>query len=298
MVDQVPRTYDAGPFLLAVTFPKEHVQQALEYKHQAGDLFVLTYPKNGTTWMQQIVYSILNDGKSLKGSNIFDTFIELRGLSSVARKEPIAIKSHILPDLIWDKTSPDAKYIIVVRNPKDTCVSHYHHTKGFPQFYFTEGKFDVFFDLWIDGKVEYGDYFKWIASAVKHKDEPNVLFMTYESMKKDNELAIQRVAAFLSDATNDYGTRFATDKEYRDRILEHSSVSSMRKKINEDLRKSNAPQGTDHKDMTLEFVRKGQTGDWKTLMTKEQSERMSAKFRQFAEHDPQLMSVWDDYTWL
>ena len=232
----VPLTYDAGPFKLAVTFPKQHLYQAIEYKHQPGDLFVLTYPKNGTTWTQQLVYSILNDGQSAGGSQLAGKFIEHVGLAAVSYTGSNAIKCHILPDLIWSKTHPEAKYIIVLRNPKATCVSHFHHTRGFPSFHFQDGSFDVFFDLFMTGDVEYGSYFTWITSAIKHRHDDNVLFLTYEFMKKDTEAAAHRIAQFLSTSEQDFGSRFVHDHEYRSRILKHASVSCMRKHINEEMR--------------------------------------------------------------
>ena len=50
--------------------------------------------------------------------------------------------------------------------------------------------------------------------------------------------------------------------------------------------------------MTLEFVRKGQVDDWKNLMTRDQSERMSERFREAVKQHPDLMNIWDDYSWL
>ena len=292
----LPVYYDAGPFLLATAFPQEHLQQALEYKHKSGDVFVVTYPKNGTTWTQQLVYTIMNDGQFGGMDEMVGGFIDMIGSAAVTSVTTRAIKSHIIPDLLWKNAHAAAKYIIVVRNPKDTCVSHFHHTKGLPFYNFRDGRFDDFFDLFMTGEVEYGDYFKWIVSASKHRNDDNVLFLTYESMKKDTEAAAHRIAQFLSTDEVDYGSRFVSDLEYRSRILKHSSVSFMKANINEAMR-SNWPSAGGQ-EMTLEFVRKGEVNDWKNLMTGDQSERMSDRFRETAKQHPDLMTIWDDYSWL
>ncbi|CAF2755760.1 unnamed protein product, partial [Rotaria sp. Silwood2] len=54
MIDglRVPSNLDADNFL-----------SGLQYKAQPGDIFIATYPKSGTTWMEVIVYSLLNNGK-------------------------------------------------------------------------------------------------------------------------------------------------------------------------------------------------------------------------------------------
>ena len=46
-------------------FPVEGFLSGLQYKAGPDDLFLVTYPKCGTTWMQHTVYLILNNGKPL-----------------------------------------------------------------------------------------------------------------------------------------------------------------------------------------------------------------------------------------
>ncbi|GBO22360.1 hypothetical protein AVEN_221584-1 [Araneus ventricosus] len=69
-----------------------------------------------------------------------------------------ALKVHLPFNLTpW---SDKAKYIYVTRNPKDCCVSYYHHMKNIPGHGF-KGTFDQFFELikWNSGKIDYEDYF-------------------------------------------------------------------------------------------------------------------------------------------
>ena len=70
---------------------------------------------------------------------------------------PRIIKSHMplsmLPPAVFEK---GCKVIYVCRNPKDTCVSYFHHTALlFPDFKET---FEHFETMFMQGKLEYGSY--------------------------------------------------------------------------------------------------------------------------------------------
>ena len=46
-------------------FPVEGFDSGQRYRAAAGDIFVASYPKCGTTWTQYIVYLLQNDGLPL-----------------------------------------------------------------------------------------------------------------------------------------------------------------------------------------------------------------------------------------
>ncbi len=48
--------------------------------------------------------------------------------------------------------------IFVARNPRDVCVSYYHHTKTLDRAYRFGGDFDQFSDLFRQGKINFGSY--------------------------------------------------------------------------------------------------------------------------------------------
>ena len=301
MPGKLPTYYDAGPFSLCPVFPSEHVKQALVYKHQPDDLFIATFPKNGTTWSQQIVYSILNNGDYGGAQAIDNSFLEMAGSDNVPRTTTgrTMIKTHLRLDLIQDNLNPQAKYIVILRNPKDTCVSYYHHHRMFSFYDFTEGDFNDFYRLFADGKNEFGDYFHWISAAMRYVNHDNFLFLTYESMKKDIAAAIGKIADFMStDDEHDYVKRWNEDHEYRQRILHHCSLSYMKKHLNPDMTQVLKQQFEADTGSEVEFVRKGSVNAWHQVMSLDQSERLSAKFKETASLHPQLMSMWQDYSWL
>ncbi|KAL3194026.1 hypothetical protein MRX96_001936 [Rhipicephalus microplus] len=47
---------------ISCIFQEPVIKEGLAYKPKPGDVFIVSYPKCGTTWMQHIVYAIYNDG--------------------------------------------------------------------------------------------------------------------------------------------------------------------------------------------------------------------------------------------
>lgn len=64
---------------------------------------------------------------------------------------------------------------------------------------FQNGNFDDYFELFMDGKVDFGDYFDNLLSWYEHRNDSNVLFITYEQMKKDPKTYILKIAEFMGE---------------------------------------------------------------------------------------------------
>ena len=67
-------------------FDEDFVQKAIDYKARDDDIFITTYPKCGTTWTQQIVSLLFNNGNELdseKGVFKHSPFLELYGVDVV-----------------------------------------------------------------------------------------------------------------------------------------------------------------------------------------------------------------------
>ena len=45
------------------------------------------------------------------------------------------------------------------------------------------GPLRIFFECFVAGEVDFGDYFDNLTSWYVHKDDQNILFLTYESIK-------------------------------------------------------------------------------------------------------------------
>lgn len=167
---------------------------ALSYQAREDDLFIVTYPRSGTTWMQNIVYNLLNNGKSfdVDRQHFFEQNPALEidgeiGLNLLQR--PGAIKTHLPIDRV--PFHSQAKYICVVRNPKDVCISYFI-------FYNTWGDvpkldFNQFFEHFIKGYLPFNDYFEGLRLVWQRRHDKNVLFLCYEQMRSDLSAVITKV---------------------------------------------------------------------------------------------------------
>ncbi|XP_037275794.2 sulfotransferase ssu-1 [Rhipicephalus microplus] len=304
---------------LHTVFAAENIRSALSYEPLEGDVFIVSYPKCGTTWLQHIAINVLSGG-SLTPDEVErvrnSTYLEFIGAEGARRlKRPVPIKTH----LPFDKQphSANAKYIYVTRNPYDCCVSFYHHCKGLPWYRFTGGSFDNFVDAFVRGKVTYGDYFDHLLSWYDHRNDPNVLFLTYEDLKKDPTTSVLRIADFLG--AREYGERLRTHPDVLEKVLNGMSLESMRKltftiKVSNGTSLAGRPGGTDDispgnklknmdsnncssKELAAksllsgQLVRKGVVGDWKNQFSSEQLKRMKAWIT-LKTQDSDVMTLW------
>lgn len=77
---------------------------------------------------------------------------------------------------------------ISARNPKDTIGSFYYHHLSFSLFEFDEKNFDIFFSLFLEKRLEYGDYFDVVPEWwQRSKEKSNIHFVLYEVLKTDFE---------------------------------------------------------------------------------------------------------------
>jgi hypothetical protein len=243
-------------------FPPEGFTSGINYQAQKDDTFIVTYPKCGSTWTQYIVWLLINDGQPMTSNQTLDQDIphlEEVGAEVIASlASPRFIKTHLPYHLT--PYHPDAKYIYVARNPFDCVVSFYHHTKGFVKHYnFAEGTFNDFFACFLAGEVDFGDYFDHLLSWYPYFDHPQVLWLTYEELKKDTSSQIKCIGEFLG---LNYYQNLA-------KIIKHSSFHQMSQQQQRwcSQRPENMPP----------FIRKGEVGDYTNYLSPSQIQALKDK---------------------
>jgi hypothetical protein len=165
----------------------------LDFVPRPDDLFIVTYPRSGTTWMQMILYQLATDG-SLEFEHIYQVcpyFENSLGMKSGFANVPAprTFKSH----LTYRQIPKGCKYVYVARNGKDVVTSYFHFSRSHLGF---RGTFDEFFDQFVRGKVESGSWFDHVQGWWAHRDDPNVLFLHYEDLLDDLDDCLRRIAAF------------------------------------------------------------------------------------------------------
>lgn len=110
--------------------------------------------------------------------------------------EPRVFKTH-LPYCLVPKGFDEAnkpRYIYVMRNPKDVFVSIYNHRRNMP--YLVEiPTWDEAFKRLITGDSAFGLHFDHVLGWWKQRDDPNILFLTYEDRIK--EMLLTRLQSSL-----------------------------------------------------------------------------------------------------
>ncbi|KAH8020442.1 hypothetical protein HPB51_001740 [Rhipicephalus microplus] len=339
-------------------FYREYIESAMDYVHRKDDLFIVTYVKCGTTWMQHIVYLIQNDGvppanavhnlfasatpkiisshvkekaemsslfvheedervpltscvvypgPSLEQAYFLNLHMDNRKIFRICGadcmqwvKRPGAVKTHL--PLHQMRCSPEAKYIVVIRNPFDVLVSM-HHFWFMISAYEYEGDFNDSFENFMNNYMESGDYFAFYRDWYERSADPNVLFVVYEDMKKDPEAAVLKVARFLGP---EYEQRLlANDGKILKDVIKYSRVDEMKKYTNDMIHDFYATdfafQGEQYSGLRkfhevvhnarsredgpaasadkIYYVRKGVVGDWKNYFSPEQEKRLKERFQ-------------------
>jgi hypothetical protein len=239
----------------------------LEFEPRPDDIFIVTYPRSGTTWMQMILYQLTTDG-SMDFPHIYEycPWFEhslLAGGGFEGRPSPRLFKSHLPYRRI---PRGPCKYIYVARNGKDVAVSYFHLYQSHNGH---QGSFADFFDHFLRGKVEAGSWFEHVAGWWRHRHDPNVLFLRYEDLLADLEGCLRRITAFCGfDVAAD---RFPS-------ILERCSFAFMKEHESQfdPLTGMVWEQGS----QPNAFLRTGRAGDWKGRLSPEQEARFDWAFRE------------------
>ena len=174
------------------------------FKPRPSDVFIVTYPKSGTTWMSQVCHMLR--GGDMNFGDItevcpWDARAEISGqdLNDDQIKNPRIFTSH----LHYEEIAKGGKYIYVARNPEDVLVSFFHFIPGVRGLKQDDLSLQQFADsIFIKGAGKFGTIWDQFMSWYKVKDDSNVLWVFYEDMKCDLKNQIERVATFLAIPTN------------------------------------------------------------------------------------------------
>ncbi|KAL0276597.1 UNVERIFIED_CONTAM: hypothetical protein PYX00_004140 [Menopon gallinae] len=177
---------------------------------------------------------------------------------------PRFVKTHLpwelLPKQI-EVVQPKVRVpiVYVARNPKDMCVSYYHYCLLIHNM---KGSFEDFCELFLKGKAPIGPIWSHILGFWRRRHQPNILFLKYEDMKKDQAGAIRKAAQFLN--------KTLTEEEIQ-KLAEHLSFNNMRQNpavnLEPIISRKMGPEFLKNND--IRFIRKGQVGDYKNYMSEE-----------------------------
>lgn len=237
----------------------------------SGDLFIVGFPKSGTSWLQVMVSRLWDDWQTCGG--------ELRKVPSLHGKEtkpghyygfadclalasPRLIKTHLPVPLMPAQWPERGQVIHITRNPKDVAVSLFHELRHMKRTnakgtQFVEN-FDELFRRFVEGNVPWGPFVDNVLSW-NSIDHPSLMKITYEDLRRNTRNVLERIVDFVGRPV----LPGRIEQVVAETEFNEMRKSEIRFQINHpDLRE----------DTATPFMRKGQIGDWVDVFTADQSE--------------------------
>lgn len=195
--------------LLARMMTAQGIEQGMGIQLRPSDIVISPFGKCGTTWLQQITHTLRT-----RGDMDFDDISRVvpwlepstdlgLDLDAEQKANPRLFKSH----LDAHRVPKGGRYIVACRDPRDAVYSMYRFMEG---WFLEPGA--VSLDDFARGTFiaagnapgsSGGDYWTHLTSWWARRNDPDVLFMAYEHMKRDLAATIRTVADFMDIALDD-----------------------------------------------------------------------------------------------
>lgn len=227
--DPLTRTVGIRPPFPHGPISSEGVDHARMFRPRSSDVFILTPPKTGTTWMQMLCHCLRTQGRVLEFEDIYQVvpWDQLawdlgQNLSDEQVAFPRLFKTHLRISSI----NRGAKYICLVRRVEDVAVSWWNflRPKDIPPLrqYGTVSQF-VFDEGFFAGGMRFGatiwEYYVEFYQALRL---PEVLVLCYEDLVADLPMHLHVIAKFMDLPKGALG-----DSAVLDRIVDLCSKQGM-----------------------------------------------------------------------
>lgn len=274
-----------GMYLPTTLHPPESLKYYEDFTFRPDDILIVTYPKSGTTWMQEIVPLIVSEGDftpvlTVPNWDRVPWLEEHRAmlLNLEERASPRIFATHYHRQMMNEsffKIKP--RVLHVLRNPKDVFTSSFHYY-GMASYLVNPGTQDEFMEKFLDGKIMFGSWFDHVKGWL-NAEEPT-LHIFYEEMIADLKASVEKIAKFLGKSLS---------AEVIEKIADKCVFKNM--KQNKMSNYSLVPQEFMDQKKT-EFLRKGIAGDWKNHFTEAQEQRFNALYKDKMK-DVKFKFMWD-----
>lgn len=195
---------------------EKYRQLRCEYGERERDIYVSTYSRSGTTWMQLILYQLTTEG-SMDFEHIFEVspwlyYSALRNMPAVQVPDPRILKTHDE----YEFYSPETKgrFVYVLRDGRDVLNSFYFHKKYAKGY---TGSFDEHVRNFIHN-TEY-NWFRHVRGWLENRHGFPILYVKYEDLVNDLDTEVGRIADFCGIVLN---------PALGERVRQHTSFTFMK----------------------------------------------------------------------
>ena len=272
-------------------YPEIHLPGLLafcdDFKPLDTDIFLLSLPKSGTTWLKALVFATAHrkDHSPFAPDHpllrlhphdcvpmVDEVFGQGQESKLDALPSPRILNMHAAyPLLPQSLTSSECKFIYICRDPKDTMVSGWHFGNRVVQDGRepVPGQFDKAFESFCRGLSPFGPFWEHILGHWREslKRPWKILFLKYEDMMEDPEGNLRKIAEFLE-------CPFSKEEE-KDGVAEGIvRLCSFQKLSGLEVNRT-GDRGLKH--LAIEnssYFRKGKVGDWKNYLTADMVEKL------------------------
>lgn len=178
------------------------------------------------------------------------------------------LKSHLsanmLPTEFWTK---NPKTIYMTRDVKDAVLSRYHMYKG---IHYWTGDLESFLDAFLADDLAYLPYWPHVFEYYALRNQPNIYFTSFETIKKDLKGNLRNICKFLETPYTE---------ELLDEAVVYLSFDKMKNsKANRESKETFLKQLTKlgWKDPEFDFYRKGKVGSFKEELPEGYAEKIDA----------------------
>ncbi|CAF4843677.1 unnamed protein product [Pieris macdunnoughi] len=263
---------------------KELASQYYNFELRPDDIFLLGFPRSGTTRCQEAIWLLNNNldyekaqsaviddrcplleleiqysTLSVSENNLEDDLLEKSApLKSLPKAtSPRFIKSHmpltLLPPSLLDTT----KVVYLARDPRDVAVSYYNILK---LKLFKDIDFEQYWNDFRNGEIILTPIFEHIKEAWEQRNHPNLFFLTYEDMTKDLPSTLREMSEF-------FGKKYT--KEQIRGLSQHLSFDNFKSNKSVNGEQTLLKTYGVINDGANSFIRRGKIGGWEDYFSDE-----------------------------
>lgn len=202
----------------------EALSRGLGIRVRSTDVFISTYPKSGTTWLQHVAHGLRSSGSlDFEEISIAVPWLESAhdmGIDPDAEQawQPRIFKAH----LDWDRIPRGGRYITVFRDPRTVLSSFYRFFEG---WFFEPGAVSIveFAKGFFIGGSASGRYWDQVLSWWPAMARADVLALTYEDMIQVPDSVPGVVADFMELEITDEILQKVVRQSSREFMASHPS---------------------------------------------------------------------------